>query len=74
MRCKWDVGVMVVLLGVNDRAEVRSADSTAGWRPFVMIMLVLQAQLSCPAFGRFDLRMRQHRPYVVQVDSGLGKA
>jgi hypothetical protein len=49
---------MVVLFGVNDRAEVRSADSTAGWRPFVMVMLVLQAQLSCHVLGRFDLRMR----------------
>jgi len=30
MRCKCEFGFMVVLFGVNDLAEVRRADSTAG--------------------------------------------
>ena len=30
MRCRWEEGFIVVLFGVNERAEVRRADSTAG--------------------------------------------
>jgi hypothetical protein len=36
---------MAVLLGVKDRAEVRSADSTDGWRPLMIFMSVLDRQL-----------------------------
>jgi len=42
---------IVVLFGVNERAEVRRADSTAGCRPFVMFKLVLDCKLDpseCP--------------------------